>query len=457
MSACGTESSRRREAIRLPSWSSLEGSRRGSSPAASESPSWCRYRAGSRRASYGASRSCRRDPAAAPRGGRRARRRARPDVACGHAARDFEHRDRACRALRADRRRCAGSLPPSTRRSTVYRSASDPERRTAHRALAFVTDAEARSGSPRLAPRAGHRGPTRMWRVSSSTRRDGRRPAAGSLPPRHSWGVRPSSPPTRPAAPSACWPPPTSTCRLAPSTPRSGCSAVAEAGPLDEVGQAHLDLLKAEVAFAQNRGSDAPQLLLEAAKKFEALDPRLARETYLDAWSAALFAGGLANAGEPPRRLPRGARPHPSRNHPVPPTCCWMDSRWCSRRDARAATPVLQRAAEAFAGTRPRWRRCSAGAGWRRRPPSICGTTTPASPSPRARSQLARESGALEVLADRRSTCSARPPPRRGLRDDHDAGHRGRGGHALDQHPRRSVWRARAGGPSAVTRPRPPS
>ena len=56
-----------------------------------------------------------------------------------------------------------------------------------------------------------------------------------------------------------------------------GILGVAEAGAFDEVGRARLDLLKAEVAFAQNRGSDAPQLLLEAARKFESLDLRLPR------------------------------------------------------------------------------------------------------------------------------------------------------------------------------------
>jgi DNA-binding CsgD family transcriptional regulator len=38
-------------------------------------------------------------------------------------------------------------------------------------------------------------------------------------------------------------------------------------------------------------------LLLRAAKTLEPLDPKLARETYLDAWSAALFAGRLATTG----------------------------------------------------------------------------------------------------------------------------------------------------------------
>ena len=41
-----------------------------------------------------------------------------------------------------------------------------------------------------------------------------------------------------------------------------------------------------------------PPLLLKAAKRLEPLDLDLARETYLSAWMAALFAGRLAGAGD---------------------------------------------------------------------------------------------------------------------------------------------------------------
>ena len=74
---------------------------------------------------------------------------------------------------------------------------------------------------------------------------------------------------------------------------------VVAASPLDELQRGRLELLHAMAAHAQHRGSDAPPLLLRAAKTLEPLDPKLARETYLDAWSAALFAGQLATDGEP--------------------------------------------------------------------------------------------------------------------------------------------------------------
>jgi len=49
-------------------------------------------------------------------------------------------------------------------------------------------------------------------------------------------------------------------------------------------------LLHAQIAFAATRGRDAPPLLLAAAKRLEPLDATLARETYLEAFAAALSA-----------------------------------------------------------------------------------------------------------------------------------------------------------------------
>jgi AAA ATPase domain len=76
-----------------------------------------------------------------------------------------------------------------------------------------------------------------------------------------------------------------------------GLLAAAQAGPLDELGRARLDVLRAQIAYAQNRGNDAPPLLLRAAKQLESLDVGLARETYLDALWAARYAGRLARGG----------------------------------------------------------------------------------------------------------------------------------------------------------------
>jgi DNA-binding CsgD family transcriptional regulator len=75
--------------------------------------------------------------------------------------------------------------------------------------------------------------------------------------------------------------------------------AVAEAGPLDELERARAQLLRAQISFAMTRGSDAPPLLLAAAKRLERLDPRLARETYLEAFAAAFSADRLVRGGDP--------------------------------------------------------------------------------------------------------------------------------------------------------------
>src|SRR4029434_2385671 len=72
----------------------------------------------------------------------------------------------------------------------------------------------------------------------------------------------------------------------------------AAAGPLDEFASARVDLLRGQITFASGLGNDASPLLLKAAKRLEPLDLDLARETYLSAWMAALFAGRLAGAGD---------------------------------------------------------------------------------------------------------------------------------------------------------------
>ena len=70
--------------------------------------------------------------------------------------------------------------------------------------------------------------------------------------------------------------------------------ARAEAGPLSDMQHARIDLVRAQLAFFTNRGSEAPPLLLRAAKRLESTDPVLSRATYLQALSAAIFAARLA-------------------------------------------------------------------------------------------------------------------------------------------------------------------
>ena len=100
----------------------------------------------------------------------------------------------------------------------------------------------------------------------------------------------------------------------------------------------------------QNRGGDAPLLLLQAARKLETLDVRLSRDTYLDAWAAALFAGGLAAAGGSLLDVSRAAATAPDPADPPLPCDLLLDGLALVFTDGRpAAAPVLRRAVAAFA------------------------------------------------------------------------------------------------------------
>jgi DNA-binding CsgD family transcriptional regulator len=94
--------------------------------------------------------------------------------------------------------------------------------------------------------------------------------------------------------------------------------AIADAGPLSDFQRARADLSRAQLAYITSRGAEAPPLLLKAARRLVAVDPALSRATYLDALSAAIFAGRLAGPGggvlaaartaaaaPPPPRAPR--------------------------------------------------------------------------------------------------------------------------------------------------------
>ena len=68
---------------------------------------------------------------------------------------------------------------------------------------------------------------------------------------------------------------------------------IAQEATEDEFLSARTELLRAKLAFAASRGSDAPPLLLAAARRLAHLDPSLARQTYLEAVTAAILVGRL--------------------------------------------------------------------------------------------------------------------------------------------------------------------
>ncbi len=127
-----------------------------------------------------------------------------------------------------------------------------------------------------------------------------------------------------------------------------GLLAMAEAGPLDELQRARGGLLRAQIAFAMSHGRDAPPLMLSAARQLEALDAGLARETYLEAFTAALFVGRLSPAvGE----VARAARTAPAAPGPARAPDLLLDGLALLVTEGYAAgTPALRRALLAFRG-----------------------------------------------------------------------------------------------------------
>jgi DNA-binding CsgD family transcriptional regulator len=125
--------------------------------------------------------------------------------------------------------------------------------------------------------------------------------------------------------------------------------AAAEAEPLDEFQSARVDLLRGRIAFASGLGSDAPPLLLKAAKRLEPLNLDLARQTYVDAWQAAFLAGHLAGAGDL-LEVSRAARALPPPAHPPRLVDLGLDGFALLVTDGpAAAASVLRQATSAFA------------------------------------------------------------------------------------------------------------
>jgi DNA-binding CsgD family transcriptional regulator len=178
-------------------------------------------------------------------------------------------------------------------RSAVYRSSSPGDRLRVHRALAEATD-------PGTDP------DRRAWHLAHATsgldenvaaeleESAGRAQARGGLAAAAAFLQRAATltPAPEPRARRTLA---AAQCSHEAGAPDGALKllAMAEAGPLDELQRGRAELLRAQIRFAVNRGRDAPPLLLAAAKRLETLDATLSRETYLDAFSAALFAGRL--------------------------------------------------------------------------------------------------------------------------------------------------------------------
>jgi DNA-binding CsgD family transcriptional regulator len=126
--------------------------------------------------------------------------------------------------------------------------------------------------------------------------------------------------------------------------------AAAQAGPLDELQSARVDLVRGQLAFASGSASDAPPLLLKAARRLGPIDPDLARETYLTAWGAASVAAGQAEGKGVLLEICHAVQALPPRPGTPRPLDLLLEGLALLTTDGHAAaTPVLQRAATALA------------------------------------------------------------------------------------------------------------
>jgi tetratricopeptide (TPR) repeat protein len=122
---------------------------------------------------------------------------------------------------------------------------------------------------------------------------------------------------------------------------------VAEAGTIDETRLARAQLLRGEIAFTSGRWADAPSILVSAADKLQAVDLNLTRETYLDAWAAALYGGEatadtLVAVSGAAMRLPPAESPRPS-------DILLEGLATLTTAGRISAAPILRRAIAAFA------------------------------------------------------------------------------------------------------------
>ena len=192
-------------------------------------------------------------------------------------------------------------------RSAVYVASSPSDRRDVHRALADSTD-------PVLDPdrRAWHRAQATAQPdeevAAEMLRSAGRAQGRGGLAAAAAFLKRAAelTPDGRVRVERALS---AAQAKLDVADFKSASALVDAAGlwSLDELQRGRLERLRAEIVFATQRGRDAPAVLLEAARRLEPLDAALARDTYLEAISAAMFAG-RSGTGPHEREIAERAR-----------------------------------------------------------------------------------------------------------------------------------------------------
>jgi DNA-binding CsgD family transcriptional regulator len=231
-------------------------------------------------------------------------------------------------------------------RTAVYRSASPVQRQDVHRALAEVTD-------PRADPdrRAWHRaqaaaGPDEDV-AGELERSAGRAQARGGLAAAAAFLER--------AALLAPEPGRRAQRLLAAARAKHDAGALdaalgllvaVEAGPPDPLRTAEVEHLRGQIAVVQRRSSDSARLLLSAARRLEPLNAALARQTYLEALVAAVWAGDLDRPGGV-RAAAEAARAAPPAPDPPRAVDVLLDAFALRLTEGyTAAAPALTRALE---------------------------------------------------------------------------------------------------------------
>lgn len=230
-------------------------------------------------------------------------------------------------------------------RSAVYRNASPSERRRVHAALADVI-----AGPAADEHRAWHRAhsasaPDEAVAVElvQSAERVRRRGGAAAAAAFLAYAVELTPDPVRRAERALD----AAVSKLDAGDPEAATRLLAAvAGTEDELLGARVHLLRAKIAFAAQRGRDAPPLLLTAAEQLRSLDPALARRTYLDALVAAMIVGRLAAEEQTSAAaIAAAARRAPPASGPSTAEDLFLDGIVLRLTEGHAvATPLLQRA-----------------------------------------------------------------------------------------------------------------
>jgi DNA-binding CsgD family transcriptional regulator len=244
-------------------------------------------------------------------------------------------------------------------RSAVYRAASPSDRQKVHLALADATDADVDPDR-----RAWHRGQATsgpdedvavaLERSAARAQRRGGL-AAGAAFLERAAGLTPDPALRTERALAAA------RAKFEAAAPDAAFEllATAEMGPLDALQRARLERLRAQIAFVRAGGTkrvpglvigpEAPGLLVDAAKRLEPVDAGLARETYVEALTAAMWDPENADCGV--RQAAKAARAAPPGPHPPSLIDLLLDALAARFTEPyETALPPLRRALDALAG-----------------------------------------------------------------------------------------------------------